>query len=872
MRGKFIRSQLSSTFLERRSGIIKLALIGAIIAGIFATLPHNFFAHAAGPTITLNPTSASFAVRSVQVQGSGYAANESVNVYWDYTGPGTGTLEATVTTNAQGGFVTKISFPFTPGGNYTIGAVGKTSGRVATAVFNLTPQLTVSPWASGVTSPIKLVGNAFGATETVKFYFNYAGPGTGTLFGTVTSKQTGSFTVNATVPAGAIPGHVTIAAIGQSSNMIGTCQFLLYPPTLAVAPLSGSSGTTVTLSAYGFQAFENVTLLWKGKSTGLSNATNTFGYMAPITFTIPAATQPGAYQLSAVGASSNLTITNTYTVVAAASILNVNAGPSGASVAISGQGYAPGEAVTIFWGYTGPGTGTQVGSVTAGFSGIISGKFTIPSAVNGAYMVAAVGAASNLVSQDSFSVTNGLALSASTASPNTNITVVGAGFQAGESVALYLDSSSGASLGTAIADNKGDINQPVTVPSSANPGVHSVVGVGQVSNTSFSSSLAIDTSWGDFGFDQMHHRMNPSEFTLTKNNVASLQLKWSATISQGLQSSPVYANGLVYITTTDGKLDAYNATTGALKWQFDSQTGLSNVSSPLVDPATGIVSFGVVGHFFTGIPSPYYALDAQTGVLKWSILLPWNEFAFPTLALNTIYVGTAKEGSSATMFAIDEVSGHINWKVVTSSSLWGAVAVDTSTNSIFTGEGNPANAVLALNASTGAQLWQYSVPNSPGDLDVGAGVDVANGLVYASSKNGSVYALHENDGSLAWTVVINNSNHSDVSAPAYASSTPHGVIYVGGVNNSIDALDATNGSTIWVFKTSGPVYSSPAVANGIVYFSVDSKTTNFYALDASNASILWSSSTGGASYSSPIVIDGWLYYGTVQGNLYAFSL
>ena len=66
------------------------------------------------------------------------------------------------------------------------------------------------------------------------------------------------------------------------------------------------------------------------------------------------------------------------------------------------------------------------------------------------------------------------------------------------------------------------------------------------------------------------------------------------------------------------------------------------------------------------------------------------------------------------------------------------------------------------------------------------------------------------------------------------------------------------------------MYSSPAVANGIVY--VGSNDKNLYALDAKTGAKLWSYATGNSVESSPIVTNGMVYVGSDDGKVYAFGL
>ena len=72
---------------------------------------------------------------------------------------------------------------------------------------------------------------------------------------------------------------------------------------------------------------------------------------------------------------------------------------------------------------------------------------------------------------------------------------------------------------------------------------------------------------------------------------------------------------------------------------------------------------------------------------------------------------------------------------------------------------------------------------------------------------------------------------------------------------------------LWRYETGGPVGSSPAVVDGVVYFgSVDNY---LYAVDAATGTLRWQYETGDNVTSSPAVIDGVVYVGSWDGYVYA---
>jgi serine/threonine-protein kinase len=113
------------------------------------------------------------------------------------------------------------------------------------------------------------------------------------------------------------------------------------------------------------------------------------------------------------------------------------------------------------------------------------------------------------------------------------------------------------------------------------------------------------------------------------------------------------------------------------------------------------------------------------------------------------------------------------------------------------------------------------------------------------------------------------------SSPAVAN----GVVYVGAgdADFNIYALDAATGAKLWSYTAGGVVLSSPAVANGVVYLGADDD--NVYALDAATGAKLWSYPDN-VLLSSPTVANGVVYACSYQPGdnpnppsyLYAFHL
>ena len=170
--------------------------------------------------------------------------------------------------------------------------------------------------------------------------------------------------------------------------------------------------------------------------------------------------------------------------------------------------------------------------------------------------------------------------------------------------------------------------------------------------------------------------------------------------------------------------------------------------------------------------------------------------------------------------------------------------------------GSEDNNLYALNASTGTLVWNYTT-----GYYVDTDPTVVNGIVYVGSVDSNVYALNATTGHLVWTPLAENY----AVIPRY--SRQH--CLDGLLDHRIYALNASNGNQIWNYTTEDNIISTPAVADGIVYFG--SLDNNVYALNASNGKQVWNFTTGNQVFSSPAVRNGVVYVGSNDGKVYALS-
>lgn len=95
------------------------------------------------------------------------------------------------------------------------------------------------------------------------------------------------------------------------------------------------------------------------------------------------------------------------------------------------------------------------------------------------------------------------------------------------------------------------------------------------------------------------------------------------------------------------------------------------------------------------------------------------------------------------------------------------------------------------------------------------------------------------------------------------------LLYSPSMGGDLVALDATDGKEVFRVKTGGPVYATPHVEDGIVYFT--SADHFIYAADANAGSIKWKTETGGAVLGGACTARGVVCAGSVDTKIYGLD-
>jgi len=307
---------------------------------------------------------------------------------------------------------------------------------------------------------------------------------------------------------------------------------------------------------------------------------------------------------------------------------------------------------------------------------------------------------------------------------------------------------------------------------------------------------------------------------------------WEFKTGGRIFSSPVVADGLVFVGSNDHLIYAIDAGTGREAWKF--QTGANVNGTPAV--ANGAV-------YVLSLDGNAYALDEHTGKQLWK---------FQTAGESRLNVAGIY-GLAPSREVIPDV-----WDFFLSSP-----AVDGGLVYFGSGDHN----VYALEAATGKLRWKFQA----GDV-VHSSPAIANGVLYIGCWDGVMYALKANTGELVWKYATSvDATHFMQGLPGSAA-VADGIVVFGSRDNNIYALDANTGKELWRQSNGGSwVIASPAIKDGVVYITT-SDSVKLRALQLKTGTQLFDMTYKTYSFSSPALAGGHAYFGSFDGIVWDADL
>lgn len=271
--------------------------------------------------------------------------------------------------------------------------------------------------------------------------------------------------------------------------------------------------------------------------------------------------------------------------------------------------------------------------------------------------------------------------------------------------------------------------------------------------------------------------------------------------------------------------------------------------------------------------------------------------SYALIADGKVFVTVDKSGSSQ-LLALDQKTGAVVWGPIVLSDTANAAYDAGSVFVVSSPFGDPA-IMQDYDADTGSLEWSTLLS---GQYSFSSGPTALNGFVYTggAGSGGTLYALDETNGAIAWTQPVAN---GDDSTPAVTADG----IYVIYPCQTYDFRPGT-GELVWhdADGCDGGGGATPVVANGTLYapngfgeyngdtFNAETgkllgsyvadnppaitKTDGYFLqsgtlvdVNLSTNSIIWSFAGDGTLVTSPIVINQYVIVGASSGNLYALN-
>jgi alcohol dehydrogenase (cytochrome c) len=350
---------------------------------------------------------------------------------------------------------------------------------------------------------------------------------------------------------------------------------------------------------------------------------------------------------------------------------------------------------------------------------------------------------------------------------------------------------------TACSQDEGTENNGVTAESATAASIAEATS--SPLNTDSMSQPPMD-SWPTNGGSFTNQRWSPLS-QINRENVSQLKAEWRVHLNgSGLETrysaegTPLYKDGVLYMTTGDSDAFAVDVETGEIKWEHNSQYPEEMGEAVCCGWDNRGVALGDGKVFLGQLDARLIALDEETGEMVWEQQsVRWQEGYSITGAplfydgmVITGYSG-AEKGVRGLVEAFDAATGEKLWTFYTipgpgdfghdtwpqdtmayefgGGTVWQTPAVDPELDLVYFSTGNPGpdmngairegdnlftDSIVAIDARTGEyrwhfqqvhhDLWDYDVPNPVILFDMEYQGETRKAIAEAG-KTGWVYIL-----------------------------------------------------------------------------------------------------------------------------------
>ena len=354
-----------------------------------------------------------------------------------------------------------------------------------------------------------------------------------------------------------------------------------------------------------------------------------------------------------------------------------------------------------------------------------------------------------------------------------------------------------------------------------------------------------DGDWPVYGHDSGGTKYSPLD-QINRQNVTRLQAAWTFHTSDmydpkgrggkksAFESTPLFIDGVLYVTTPFGRLIALDPATGAQKWAFDPKSDIAAGFGDFVNrgASTWVDSRSKQRRLFVAtIDARLFAIDAATGKacdnfglgglvdLRKGLRNPphykseYEETSPPAVIGDLVVVGSGVadnnyvDAASGEVRAFDARTGKLAWtwdpmpgQRTGAANTWSIISTDPERKLIFlpTGSASPdyyggerpgnnlyADSLVALHADTGKMAWHFqTVHHDLWDYDIAPqptlftirreGKEMP--AIAVGSKTGNLFLLNRETGEPIFGVEERPAPASDVPGEKTSSTQPFPIL------------------------------------------------------------------------------------------------
>jgi outer membrane protein assembly factor BamB len=322
-------------------------------------------------------------------------------------------------------------------------------------------------------------------------------------------------------------------------------------------------------------------------------------------------------------------------------------------------------------------------------------------------------------------------------------------------------------------------------------------------------------------------------------------------------SSPIVAQGTIYVSTITGRIFALNPSQKKIKWHLN--VGSPIVSSPLLHNGILVAATydsWIKGTSFTG-KNFLFGIDTDGGKQIWGYEIPGDVFSSPCLIDDMIIVVGSINNA---VYALEGYSGNIRWKLETGGEVWSSPSYNG--NEIFIGSDDGFLYCLDID---GKLLWKTKLNGKIRSSSPCLSFDEdQRPSVFIGTYNGGMFCLNQSTGMIRWSKQITK---PVMASPAIIKDKA----FFGASDKRIYCFHVKDGSSIWHFETGDKIWSSPSISeyDGVMFFgSLDS---HIYGIDIHTGRQTWKFPTMNMVDSSAAIASSMMFIGSRDGLLYVFG-